>query len=102
MNESKKLRVYLSGKISGIEDVAIGIFQEAEDRLTALGYDVVNPTKLDHSNHDQTWESFMKVDLPHLFTCDHIYLLHNYLDSDGATWELMNALKLKITPLNLN
>lgn len=80
-------KVYISGKISGLEEsVYTAKFQEAEDKLTALGFKVVNPVKIVH-NHDNSWLSFMREDLKEMLDCDGIYMLGNWMDSKGAKIE---------------
>lgn len=79
--------IYISGKISGMEVEAKALFQNAEDKLTALGYEVVNPMKLPHE-HDKRWISYMIECLKALKTCDGIYLIDNWNHSKGAQWEL--------------
>lgn len=79
-------KVYISGKISGIEDEAKILFDNAENHLIGLGYEVVNPMTIEH-NHDLSWNSYMKTDIKALMDCTHIYLLPNYIDSKGAIIE---------------
>ena len=83
-------KIYITGKISGIEDTARKLFQEAETKLTQKGYTVVNPMKLPH-NHDKTWKSYMKEDIKALMDCDEIYALNNWEKSEGATIEIKIA-----------
>jgi hypothetical protein len=46
--KSKKQKIYVSGKISGIESIAPILFKSAENRLIEDGYEVVNPTTINH------------------------------------------------------
>lgn len=80
------IKVYISGKISGIEKSAPKLFEQAEKRLQALGYDTVNPMTLNHQ-HDKSWNSYMREDIKALCDCDAIYMLSNWADSKGATIE---------------
>jgi predicted outer membrane lipoprotein len=84
MNQQK--RIYISGKISGIEEVAGEFFSEAERYLLSLGFGVINPMKLEH-NHDKKWESYMREDIKGLMECDAIYMLSNWEVSRGAKIE---------------
>lgn len=86
-------RVYISGKISGIEIEAPALFQEAEDYLNSIGHEVVNPIKIE-AKHDQSWSSFMREDIKALCDCDEIYMLKNWITSEGAKMELYIAEKL--------
>lgn len=89
------MKIYISGKITGIENEAEKLFQIAEDHCLEIGYEVVNPLKLNH-NHDKSWEAFMREDVKALCDCDHMYLLKNWADSKGATIEKQIAEYLKI------
>lgn len=95
MSESKK--IYISGKITGIENSAMSIFQNAETKLSEFGYSVVNPMKLNH-DHDKDWHSYMRVDIKALVDCDEIYMLNNWTDSKGAILEHTIAMMLGIKP----
>lgn len=80
------MRIYISGKITGIEEEAEKLFSEAEKRLKRKGYEVVNPIKLPHE-HDGAWHSFMQEDIQELLMCDEVYMLRNWVDSKGAKLE---------------
>lgn len=90
-----KEKVYISGKISGIENEAPKIFEAAEKYLQKMGFDTINPMKLNH-NHDKTWHSYMKEDVRALCDCDSIYMLTNWTDSKGAIIEHTIAMYLGI------
>jgi hypothetical protein len=90
-----KNKAYISGKITGIESRAIVLFEQAEKELIEMGYEPVNPMKLNHKQ-DSSWESYMKEDIKALCDCEFIYLLRNYSDSKGALLELAIATELKI------
>ena len=93
--------VYISGKISGMEEQELLNFNKAEHHLTSLGFNVVNPMKLPH-NHDKEWNSYMRECLVHLMDCDYIYLIKGYEDSKGALLELHIANELGLTIINEN
>ena len=80
-------KIYISGKISGIENEAPKLFKDAENYLNKIGYYPINPMELNH-NHDKSWHSYMKEDVKALCDCDKIYMLSNYKDSKGAIIEL--------------
>lgn len=86
-------RVYISGKISGIEYEAPLLFGAAENELQAQGFDTVNPLTLNHA-HDKSWHSYMKEDIKALCDCDTIYMLSNWADSKGAIIEHTIAMYL--------
>ena len=83
---SKNMKVFISGKISGIENVAFQLFAEAERLLQALGYETINPMTLNH-DHDRSWNSYMNVCIKALCECDGIYMIPNWNDSRGANVE---------------
>ena len=80
------MRIYISGKITGIEQEARALFAAAEAQLLALGHEPINPMGLPHL-HDKEWHSFMREDIKALCDCDGILLLHNWQDSQGARLE---------------
>ena len=98
------MKIYIAGKISGIEDKAFELFENAEKKLLseADGFlskklQVVNPMKLPH-NHDRTWEAYMKECIKALVECEAVYLLNNWKESRGAKIEvsLAESLNLRI------
>jgi len=92
--------VYISGKVSGLDfEVAKQSFQDAENKMLELGYEVINPLKLPN-DHDKTWESYMRVCITHLTLCDAIYMLDGWENSKGANLEYYLAYELKIKVLN--
>lgn len=81
-------KCYISGPITGREAVDyLREFWRAARYVENLGYEAVNPCELNHAGHDQTWESFMRVDLKALMDCEAIYLLPNWHKSVGAKAE---------------
>jgi len=96
--------IYISGKISGIEEQAALLFADAMLEVEKLGCIGVNPMELNHK-HDQSWSSYMRVDLKALMDCDGIYLLSNWEESPGAKIEHDLAVKLGMEiiyqPLNV-
>lgn len=86
-------KIYISGKISGIENEAHAIFQRAENELKQLGFEPINPMALNHE-HDKSWHSYMKEDVKALCDCNAIYMLSNWADSKGAIIEHTIAMYL--------
>lgn len=81
-----KPKIYISGKITGIEQQAPELFAKAEAELQAQGYETVNPLTLNHQ-HDKSWHSYMKEDVKALCDCDEMFMLSNWMDSKGAIIE---------------
>ena len=87
---SSRKKVYISGKITGIENEAPLLFAKAEGHLIQSGHDPVNPMSLPHL-HDKKWTSYMKEDLIAMLKCDGAYFLKNWRQSTGAIIEHMIA-----------
>ncbi len=87
------MRIYISGKISGLEPSEYREkFQTAEEHLRAQGHDVINPAIMDVYN--LSWPEYMAVDGVLVGICDAIYMLDNWQDSNGAKMEKEQAEKL--------
>ena len=87
-------KIYISGKITGIEKEAFELFEQTEIELMLQGNVAINPMKLEHDKHDQSWHSYMKTDIKALCDCDEIFMLYNWTDSKGAIIEHSIALFL--------
>jgi Domain of unknown function (DUF4406) len=98
-----KIKTYISGKITGLHiEEAKAHFEHAEQVLSALGHEVVNPMKIIPVKHDPTWADYMIADIKALFTCTHIYMLHNWRDSKGARIEHAIAVETGLKILHQN
>lgn len=81
------MRVYISGRITGLNDKLVeGKFRAAETLLKDLGFEPVSPLKngLDSSH---TWEEHMTKDIEMLMPCDAVFMLDNWKLSRGARIE---------------
>lgn len=92
MNE----RIYICGKVSGrpIHEVTMQ-FGAAEQKLRALGYNVVNPLTVVNDWH-LPWNKAMRLCVAALMRCDALYALPNAAASRGAMIEIEIAEKLGI------
>lgn len=81
----QRQRVYVAGPMRGYPEHNYPAFFEAERQLRDLGYDVVNPARLNGS--DTEYERCMRRDIAELVTCDAIALLPGWADSRGANME---------------
>ena len=93
------MKIYLSGKITGLDkEVYTRQFERAETFYKTSGFDVINPVKIGEEilkqNPSATWEDFMQKDLEALKTCTHIALLEGWEESKGAKMEKAEAEKL--------
>ncbi len=93
-------KIYIIGKISGIETEAEQMFSAVEKELKKAKYKVVNPMKLKH-NHDKTWESYMKVCIPAMLKCDAVALINNFTQSRGAMIEFNLAVQMNMEIIHL-
>ena len=93
-----KHKIYISGKITGMETEAKYVFAAAEEKLKKEFPDskIINPMKLDHRQHDKSWEAYMKVCIIELCQCDMIAMLPNWQDSRGAEMEMIIASNLNL------
>jgi hypothetical protein len=82
------MRVYLSGKMTGLPDLGFAAFSRAAASLRASGYEVINPAELDAADAaPKEWHEYLRRDIAQLVTCDAIALLPNWTDSRGARLE---------------
>ena len=82
------MRIYISGKISGLDiKVAEGLFEQMENLLQQKGFIPVNPMKLVPYDPALTWEDYMVEDIRAIFACQAIVMLDNWHLSRGAKIE---------------
>ena len=87
-------RVYISGAITGLPEAEYRkAFNDAQCLLELIGFEVVNPLKLNHKAN-ATWEDYMVTDIQALFTCDEVYMLTNWRGSRGARIEHAIAIEM--------
>lgn len=90
------MKVYISGKITGLPNYR-DIFAQAERDLLAAGLQPINPAELE-LQEGATWADYMRADIKVLCDCDAIYMLDNWRRSRGARAEhnLAKALGMQI------
>lgn len=77
--------IYISGKITGLpEQQARDNFAYAEQLLRREGWEVINPFDIDLKEKEKTWANFMLADIEALIPCDAIFMLKDWMDSNGA------------------
>ena len=87
------MRLYCSGPMTSYPLLNFPAFNEAEKKLLAAGFEVVNPARLgEHASWD--WADYIKRDLVEMFTCDGIATLDRWVDSRGAWLEVSTARSL--------
>ena len=88
-----KKKIYISGPITGMErHVYLKNFDDAELKLRAMGYKVINPTKLLPSRFLWIYKIIgykltLLYDIWHLLNCDGIYMIDGWKWSKGARLE---------------
>ena len=93
----RKPLVYISGKMTGVENYNKPKFDRTKALLESEGYEVLSPADL-VAEESFEWHDYMRVDVALLAMCDAIYMLDDWRDSRGAKAELdiARALKLEI------
>lgn len=84
------MKIYISGKMRGLpEEESRKKFEAAHQYLIELGHDVVNPWDSEGEKNEKCkdWDDYILYDLQILKTCDAIFMLSNWQDSDGAKCE---------------
>ena len=101
-NVSSSKRIYISGKITGLDITeATKKFKNAEHYLMT-NYDnieIVNPMREVPYKKEKTWEQYMLEDINLLFGCDSIFMLDNWKNSKGARIEYNIAKEMSKTIL---
>lgn len=83
----RKIRVYNSGKISGLHRKTVSQkFNQADEEIKELGYKAINPLKT-ITPYWAPWFVHMIVDILVLLTCKKIYLQSDWNTSKGARIE---------------
>lgn len=80
------MKVYISGRMTGVPENNAPAFRAAEKRLKAMGHDPACP--LDNGMPETaSWEQHMRADIIMLMTCDAVALLPDWEDSKGSRGE---------------
>ena len=100
MTKKRKQRVYISGKMRGMDEAeSRSKFETAQKRLEADNCIVINPWNINHGVFTNEWEDFIIEDLWYLKQCDAVYFLDNYIYSCGAMVEYWFAKGRRMTML---
>lgn len=101
MQETKKVKVYVSGKMRGVKDYNRVNFAKWTRKLNEEGYEAVSPFKVCEKfgrpeDIEKDHELFAKVfdaDMKALAECDAIFMINGWETSSGAKSELLYALE---------
>lgn len=98
-------RVYISGPMTGYEELNFPAFNAAARTLRLIGYEVTNPAEFQTDSTgmeaDAAWCMYMRQDIKALMDCDAIVMLPEWPDSRGAVIERDLAMKLSMPVLTL-
>lgn len=93
-DEMKTKRIYISGKMTGLEAHEIAQnFKDAKKQLCRPDVIPISPTGIDYGDK-LAWAEYMRLDEVLIQICDAIYMLSNWQDSPGACHELEYARSL--------
>ncbi|MHA1747998.1 MAG: DUF4406 domain-containing protein [Promethearchaeota archaeon] len=90
------MKVYIAGKMTGLEDRNEKKFLEAEKELEKNGYTVMSPFHLHLGPPKNTWEDYLKCSLIMMLECDKVCVLDDWQDSPGAKLEVEVAKRVKM------
>lgn len=98
--EPKKLRLYVSGPMTGLPALNFPAFMAAALQLRGLGFEAINPAEL-NPDPGKSWAECMRVDIKALMDCEGVALLPGWLDSKGARveYDLAQTLGMEVREL---
>lgn len=92
------MRLYVAGPMTGIEGLNYPEFFRVEGGLRDLGYDVLNPARIDElynqSRAPRPWDWYMRHALVMLAGCKGVATLPGWRKSRGASLEVDVATRL--------
>ena len=89
------MKIYISGKITGLEiDYAKKKFEDAEQLLKIAWPTIINPFHITPFLWIRIWHCYMIADIFQLLKCDTIFMMLNWEDSRGARIEHRIAKRL--------
>ncbi|HOG36782.1 MAG TPA: DUF4406 domain-containing protein [Paludibacteraceae bacterium] len=97
----RKLKIYISGPMSGMPKLNIAAFETIKKALETIGADVYTP----HQNglpKDATYNEHLVRDIELLLSCDAIYQLQGWQESTGAQIEMFIAKRMGLLCFDFN
>lgn len=97
-----RLRVYISGPMTGLPNLNFDAFNAAARMLRAAGHDVVNPAD-NGGGGGLSYADYLRRDIRDLLDCDALCLLPGWENSVGARVEkhIAEALSYQLVDLAL-
>ena len=100
----RKPKIYIAGPMRGLPDFNYPTFNQYAQAHRNVGWDVANPVEIgaDYGTPEQIdadpalLAAVMAAELHALETCDAIYLLNGWQDSEGAQKELATAISYRL------
>ena len=110
MSQKEKLKIYLSGAISGKEKIEYQKeFYDAKEKILKwtenkdIPVEVIVPCDYDHLNKTGKWEDYLKTDIKLLADCDWLVDIENGSEkSKGVMLEKMICTALNINMIELS
>ena len=93
-------KIYLSGPMTGMPDYNYPAFHAVAERFRQAGWDVVSPAENFGGYVDLPRESFLRMDVSQIATCDAIAMLPGWRESRGARMEYLIAHELGMEMLD--
>jgi hypothetical protein len=87
------MKIYISGPMSGHDDLNFPAFNDAAALLRAEGHEVVNPAEI-NTDLNADWLECIIEDIKWVAACEAIYMLPGWEASKGAMIERLVAAKL--------
>jgi len=79
--------IYISGPMTGKENLNREAFKNAAVALVSQGWNVVNPHDVSPGKENPAYNDYMKADLKAMLDCEALYMLDGWVDSKGANIE---------------
>lgn len=88
------MKAYIAGPMTGYPNFNFDAFDEAQEALEAIGYEVVNPANNFDRRQDLPWDTYLRKAVSQVAECDTLFLLPGWVGSRGANLELFVATEL--------
>lgn len=93
------VKTYLSGAMTGIENLNFPAFHEAADRLRAQGHEVISPAESFDGDITLARETYLRWDIEQVLAVEAVAVLPGWQHSKGARLEVAVAVAIGIPVL---